>query len=259
MKYTNVLSFGGGRQTFYLLFKYWRRYKDGYVVHADVGNGDREHAEHQITYDLIDNLAKPFCKEKGIKFVTVSADIGLWQKCVERKIVPVPHPRWCTREHKIDPVKRFYRKELNAHYKKHIIVQDIGFSLDEVNRANFSVEGPKYIKTEYPLLDDKIRGQDCIDWLDQNYPQIDWKNAKSSCWFCPFAKKSALFQLTDKQKQDMIDLEENCKVPEWKFRSKPLKMYLHKDSHTLGKYDPELLASYEKEEDAGCDSGHCFL
>ena len=107
---------------------------------------------------------------------------------------------------------------------------------------------PKYIKNNYPLIDAKITRAQCIEYLQSHYPQINWNDAKSACWFCPFNKRKVLLQLTNKQKQEMITLEENCRIPSWKFKSKPIKMYLHKDCHTLDEY----------EDDITCDSGHCF-
>lgn len=99
----------------------------------------------------------------------------------------------------------------------------------------------------------KIKRQECIDWLNANYPiiingnKIDWKYAKSGCWFCPFWKKEKLLQLTDWQKQEMIKLEEQATIF-WKVKV-PFKQYLNMDKHSLDEYNEESM----------CSSGHCFV
>ena len=86
--------------------------------------------------------------------------------------------------------------------------------------------------------------------IDNN--KIDWKDAKSGCWFCPFWPKEKLMKLSDWQKQEMINLEEATKNNiKWKVDI-PFKSYLNLDKHKLDEY-------MEVTEDVACTSGHCFL
>src|SRR3990167_486184 len=117
---TRTLSFGGGVQTAYLLFKHFDRYD--YIVHAYVANGDRLHGEHDITYYILDKLVEPFCKDKGIPFkILQHKDGGLWQRSIQKKWLPMMYPRWCTQDHKIEVIRKFIRNELKADYPNNII------------------------------------------------------------------------------------------------------------------------------------------
>ena len=250
-----TLSLGAGVQSSYLLLKFPERYANGAVVHCDIANGDREHGEYPITYFIMDNIIKPFCKEKNIRLeILTHKKGGLWQRCQDEKKIPLMHPRWCTQDHKIRLMQQFIRKKLKANFPDNIVHTDIGFSFDEIERLHNYNTQLKYVVNEYPLIDKRIKRQECIDWLNVNHPivmngnKIDWKDGKSGCWFCPFWRKSKLLQLTDKQKHDMIDLENNTAYNmKWKV-NRPFNEYLNMN---LTKLDDFV-------EDEMCSSGHCF-
>ena len=243
-----ALSYGGGVQTCYLLFKYPERYD--HVIFADVSNGDHEHGEYPITYEILEKIAKPFCKDHNIPFhIVTHKDGSVWERSMKNKIIPMVHPRWCTQDHKVATITKFIRKQLKANFPENVVISEIGISYDEGHRANFT-QKYKYNKLEYPLVDSKTTRQQCIDWLTDNYPDIDWNNAKSGCWFCPFWKRGKYLQLPKEQKQELIQLEKN---------GKHYPRITLKPGHTIEHYMREDLHKLEEFMDEGCDSGHCFV
>ncbi len=241
-KQIRILSFGGGVQTTYLLLRFPERYD--YVIFADISKGDHEHGEKPKTYFLIENLIKPFCKEKGIEFITVTAKKSLWQYCEDEKLIPVTFPRWCTDKFKIRPIHKFIRNQLKA-TAKNPVFQDIGFSYDEALRSKVG-DRVKYVKTDYPLIDLKITREQCIKFLKENYPEFQIE--KSGCWFCVFAKKKEFQELKlnnpDKW-NELVNLEKNgSKFPKITLKGKPLEKFIG-DNKTLDEFQ-------------SCSEGYCF-
>jgi len=244
---TVCLSMGAGVQTTAILIKYWKRYVDGYIIFADTGD---ENAE---TYWYIEKYLKPFCKEKGLKWITVKHKHGfsLMQWCIKRKILPIRTRRWCTQDFKIKPINRFLRK-IGA-TKKNPVIEDIGISLDESHRANFSKYDVQYVKKNYPLLDDNLTRKDCHKIItDYGWPIP----AKSGCDFCMFQKRSTLRKMlqTPEGRERLEKINEMEKNDRY-YPRKPL----------IGKYvidgllHNQTLDNFpDEDEDEGCDSGHCF-
>ena len=87
---------GAGVQTTAMLLKFPDRYKNGYIIFADTGDEKKE------TYWYIENYLKPFCIEKGLRWVTVHHKHGfsLMGWCIKRKILPIRSRRWCTADFK---------------------------------------------------------------------------------------------------------------------------------------------------------------
>jgi len=258
-----LLSNGGGVQTSYMILRNYKRYQDPHkarVVMADVGAGDRDHAEYSLTYWILDNIIKPFCIEKNIKFDIRDDGESLWDLSMRKKMIPVRFPRWCTDKKKKRVIRRYMTKEMKAvrptkkNPKGNIITLDIGFSFDEVKRLKVDLEEPHYVKSNYPLLDSKTSRQDCINWLNDNYPiimngnKIDWKEAKSGCWFCMFAKRSQLKQLTPFQQEEIKKFEQNgARYPEIMLKDNPIETYFKDDKQK----------TFDNEE--SCDEGYCFV
>lgn len=95
--------------------------------------------------------------------------------------------RHCTREYKIDPIKRKVRELLGLKPRQHAagrfqVEEWVGISADEAQRAKPSRYS--WVTTRWPLLwDVPMRRAECIQWLDQRgYPVPQ----KSACYFCPF-------------------------------------------------------------------------
>src|SRR5690606_31190894 len=101
-------------------------------------------------------------------------------------------PRQCTIDFKIIPVKQAVRSRImekhglgpRQRFPKNVaIVQDIGFSYDELNRVSMW-QSPqyKYVYMTYPLVEMGLSTQDSIQYLiDNGFP-----SKRSRCYFCPF-------------------------------------------------------------------------
>ena len=97
--------------------------------------------------------------------------------------------RQCTREYKIDVVKRQIREILGLKKGeraagRYRVEQWIGISVDEAQRAKPSRD--KWIEIRWPLLVDKpMKRAEIKYWLQKNGFPIP---KKSACTFCPFRK-----------------------------------------------------------------------
>lgn len=237
-----TLSMGAGVQTTALLLMNPKRYD--YVIFADTGDEKKE------TYWYIENYLKPFCEKNNVKWVTVRHKDGfsLMQWCIKRKILPIKSRRWCTSDFKVKPINRFLRK-IGA-TKKNPVHVDIGISLDESHRANFSKKDVQYVIKEYPLLDQKITRSMCYEIIQKHGFPIP---AKSGCDFCMFTKRKDMVKLMVKDPdrfKEIVDMEKNDRY----YPKKPL----------IGKYPLENLLQnkslddFSDDDDMSCDSGHCF-
>lgn len=248
------MSMGAGIQTTAMLIAFWERYKNGVIIFADTGD------ELPETYWYIENYLKPFCKEKGLKWKTVKHKHGftLMQWCMKRKILPIRTRRWCTEDFKVKPINRFIRK-LGARKRKPVI-EDIGISADESQRANFSKKDVQYAKKEYPFLDcsPKITRNDCYKIILGNKWPLP---PKSGCDFCMFQKRSTLRKMlaTPEGRARLEQINEMEKNDRY-YPNKPLIGKYVIDgmlrNDTLDNFIEQLP---DEEYDEGCDSGHCFV
>lgn len=254
-----TLSEGIGVQTCYLLLNFPERYD--VIIHADVANGDREHGEHDITYWILDNIVEPFCKKHDLPLWIVSHPRGsIYDRSLDQNIIPMMKPRWCTQDHKVDVMTKTIRKGLEANFPDNVVISDIGFSIDESTRMDNSGSNVKYNLLDYPLIEKKITRNECVQWLNENYPiimngnKIDWKDCKSGCWFCPFTPVKKLRKLPLHRQKEMIHMEENS-TSRNKFKGKPLKVLLGSDLARLTDWTDED----DITDEMICDSGHCFV
>lgn len=88
--------------------------------------------------------------------------------------------RGCTKEYKLQPLRRKVRELWEASGRPHIY-QIIGISLDECQRMKDS--GARYITNTYPLVERRITRQGCLQWLQDHGYRIP---PKSACYFCPY-------------------------------------------------------------------------
>ncbi len=239
-----TMSMGAGVQTTALLLMDPERYD--YIVFADTGD---EKAE---TYWYIENYLKPFCKAWNLPWITVKHKHGysLMDWCIKRKILPIRTRRWCTVDFKVKPINRFIRS-LGA-TKKNPVYQDIGISLDESHRANFAKNGPKYVKIDYPLIDQKITRRQCYEIIEAHGFPIP---AKSGCDFCMFQKRSEIRKLAGEKPErfkQIVEMEKNDRYYPRKplIGTFPLEGLLHN-----GKMDDYM----DEDGFESCDSGHCFV
>ena len=76
----------------------------------------------------------------------------------------------------------------------------MGISLDEVFRVK--PNRVKYITNEYPLIDKKMRRDDCVKWMAKyGYPEPP----RSACTFCPYHNdKEWLYVKQNKNEWDEV-------------------------------------------------------
>jgi hypothetical protein len=229
------------------------------AVHADTGH---ERAE---TYAFATKWT-PWLEERGVRVVTVHPSrrlvIDNWHTDTVMIAAFTSHEtgepsgmlrRICTREWKVDPIRRW----LQANRNKQQVEQWLGITLDEVLRIKPS--GRKYVTNTFPFVEmlDRpwTRGM-VMQWLHKNNLEIP---VKSSCVFCPYHDRATWREI---QQADNGDWEKAVEVDKAIRNKRPGYLcYLTADRKPLDECDfrsPEehgQLTLWETEE---C-SGMCFL
>lgn len=118
--------------------------------------------------------------------------------------------RQCTSDYKLMPIRRKLRELLGAappDYRRvpkgRLAVQWVGFSTDEVHRANRQKDsyGVKYLDVRYPLLDLDMSRADCERWLTAR----GWTTTKSACIGCPYHGNRHWRDLRDNHPDEWAD------------------------------------------------------
>lgn len=168
------LSFGGGVNSTALLVKYYDDIDE--AVFADTG------VEHPDTYDYIDYL-----RDNGYGITTLTPNVegfdNLYDFCYTKRIFPSIHHKWCTGKFKLSTIYRYLDRPSNVM---------IGIAYDERKRASKDWLGPKTVTPMYPLIDDRVDRQGCIDIIKDAGLCVP---RKSGCWICPFQKRIELRDL----------------------------------------------------------------
>ena len=247
-----VLACGVGVQTVAEVIRNHQSYDA--IIFSDTGS------EKEETYYYVNTYLLPFVKENKINFVVVSNGKyeSLYDYCIKHREIPKRNFRWCTDKFKRQPINQYIRKTFKAHHKTNVVEKAIGISLDESERLNTFTNEPKYIKTVYPLIDDKITRLDCKRIIEDAGLPLP---IKSGCWFCPFAKKEEFRRLKIEKPElwkQLIIMEKNHpKYPNVTLKfTKPFEKLDFNFSLT----DFEDFESLEENDTfESCDSGHCFV
>lgn len=209
----HVLSFGGGTQSTHLLEEHFRgNIHYDFIVFSDTG------AEPQFIHDQVawwQDRQRGYGNTTPFIITHHNSMTGGLEEMLHRYIetdyqrfqMPLYFnrlddqgnevqagmtPRQCTVDFKIIPVKQAVRKRIldkyglgpRQRFPNHVaIVQDIGFSYDELNRVS-TWQSPqyKYIYMSYPLVEMGLSTNDSIQFLNDN----DFPTKRSRCYFCPF-------------------------------------------------------------------------
>ena len=223
----HILSFGAGVNTVALMLMLIQEGQplDG-VIFADTGG------ETPSTYESVE-MAREYIEECGIPFTIVRArprETDLYGTASRRRVIPSVQWRWCTRDFKVSPIHRYYRK-LGRH-----INQYVGIAYDEIYRMKDSRE--TYVTNIYPLIDRRFTRQDCIDLISEAGLPIP---EKSGCYFCPFNSTKRWLQLLDSHPdlfEKAIALEENSKhFPRQRLTD---QVFRERDQVTLREYRERL-------------------
>jgi hypothetical protein len=191
----HVLSFGGGVNSTALLFLIKEKGMPlDEIIFADTGN------ELPETYEIIKQINPTIVKSELAK--------DLYDYLWNKQCLPSRMKRDCTSKFKISPIRKYLR---NKYGKDAKFVTYIGIALEEAHRMRTS--DVKYIENSYPLVDNKIDRNGCIEILKRN----GFDNViKSGCFFCPFTKKAGWIDLKIKHPELMqkaVALEKNCRNP----------------------------------------------
>lgn len=153
--------------------------------------------------------------------------------------------RQCTKEYKIDVVRRAMREYLGYGPRQRVkekIELWMGISTDEIFRAKSSTV--QYITNRYPLLDRNMSRNDCLRWMKNNgYPMPP----KSSCIGCPYRSDNQWIDLKENYPEDFADAVDFDR----KIREKLVngyELYVHRSCKPLDEVD-----FYEKSEQGSLD------
>lgn len=223
-----------------------------YAIFADTG------WELRSVYEHLERL-KVEASRVGLRLVVVSAgnirDDAMrskvrGKKSADSRFASIPYytldekgnagqiRRQCTREYKIDPIRKYIRQSiLGLKPRQRVpkgtkITQWFGISYDEIGRARTSRD--EWIDHYYPLIVDRWTRQDCIKWLRDNYP--DWAVPRSACIGCPYHSNAEWRRLqveAPDEFQEAVDLDEHMRKRE-DMRG---QTYLHRSCRPLKDVD----------------------
>jgi len=163
-----------------------------HIVFADTG------AEMPYTYEHTSRCLQPMAKEgwtcKSISPVNYPElysgrcqNTTLPAYCHEKQIIPSRIYKWCSREYKANPLKK-YRIDICGKNFKENSVMLIGIALEEKHRA--VEDGVEW--TRYPLIEQDIDRKGCIELIKKAGLPIA---RKSGCFFCPNQGKAQWLEL----------------------------------------------------------------
>lgn len=168
--------------------------------------------------------------------------------------------RQCTQRWKIEPMRRWLRKELKRQgipKKPGSVEQWLGISLDEVERAKDS--DVKWQVHRFPLLEKRMTRAACVAWLTAHGLPVP---PKSSCVFCPYHTRKTFAEM---KRVNGSDWQTAIRVDEAIRDKRPgFVAYVHPDRIPLIElkiaedFGAKQL-SFVDTADAECDSGYCFL
>lgn len=139
--------------------------------------------------------------------------------------------RRCTRNFKIRPIEKKIRELAGylprKHIKKEVATVWIGISTDEAARMKPSQT--KWIVNRWPLIEQDISREGCLQWLkDKNFP----KPPKSACVFCPY-KNNQQWKETRKNNDEwraVVAMDEYIRD---KSLQNDTELFLHRDGIPL--------------------------
>lgn len=210
-----VLSNGGGQDTTYLIQRliedkeFYKKHVSGDLIIVGSDTGD----EHDHTYSNIKEMQK-MCDMAGFKFVWVTPDMQFhspsWQSLTGQytknsSIGSAAYKQTCTDNLKVKVVDRFVewylqtkyrsvgaRKRAYHHfYETHGRIKLIlGFAKGEERRTQNSnafdpVWKKKVVERYYPLIEDGISRQDCIDFFEARNRKVYPSNCKRCFYQSP--------------------------------------------------------------------------
>ena len=144
--------------------------------------------------------------------------------------------RKCTTEFKVGPINKHLRKYLGvkkgARVKNAMITQQIGISLDEVQRMSESRD--KWITMRWPLIELEMSRHDCIRWMKAHgYPEPP----KSACVGCPYHNDAKWREMKLNQPEQFADAVDFDKKIRSGFGGSNGDLFVHRSLQPLGEVD----------------------
>lgn len=200
-------------------------------------NGVMSIPTHVVTGgDLTEHVAAERPKGKYLK-----VDIPVYAKAADGSVGIIN--RSCTRDYKIDPIRRKVRELLGITGKRSplepVCEQWIGISWDEALRMKPSREPWQVMR--WPLIERRMTRYDCHQWLDRHgYPEPP----KSSCVFCPFHSDGQWRALKPEEMALAVDIDRRLRSrPPEAYRSTGV-LYLHRSCKPLDEVDLTTLEDH---------------
>ncbi len=166
--------------------------------------------------------------------------------------------RQCTKEYKIDPINRKIR-ELIGMKPKEVVKKKVGLmfgiSLDEIIRAKDSKLS--WITNLYPLLDARLRREDCIKLIkDADLPVPN----KSACVFCPYHSDRYWRNLKNNHPQEFKQaVRMDGLVRDMSKAGVKSEAYLHRSCKPLDQIDFEPDKTQLNLFEGECEEGYCGI
>lgn len=216
------VSYGGGVNSTAMVIRLLEeRFPIDKIIFSDTGD------EMPETYAFIRMFSAWLEKRYGRSIITVQnrIDKTVTQRIKRYNYLPSHFQRWCTKEFKIQPIKREVLK-----LKKHSY-QYVGIDYGEVHRMRES--DVQYITLLYPLVDWKMNRDACVKYIEEAGLPAP---GKSGCYFCFYQSPVRLKKLYDEHPdlwKKARELEENhsrYKKETWR-RDGSLKMWEDRFRH----------------------------
>jgi len=228
--------------------------------------------ENQETYDHLNTLEE-FLKEHGIPLhkVTVGklSDVIFGKIPPPQKGFPVSIPAWtagglvrrqCTAHFKLDPIQAEARRLLGYLKGERIAGKKmaramIGISMEEISRMKPS--RTPWICNHYPLIDARLRVEDCMKICKEHLGYIP---GKSACVYCPYHDDRFFLDMkTDHPEEFEIACQVDEEIRNKTKEGKDHPVFVHKSLTPLRDVDFETLVNDPNQLNLwnnACE-GHC--
>ena len=252
---TEVLSYGGGRQTVAIcvLIAQDKLPRPERIVCADTGR------EASSTWRYLNTYVRPLMKTVGLTVEIASHDLATVDLYSGNGDLLIPAytkdgklPTFCSTEWKRRPVQRYLRGKGYGPEKP--VSMWLGFSVDEVGRAKPSQTS--WITHRYPLLMDvALNKRECVALVrEAGLPEPP----RSSCWMCPHRADAEWKALSPGDFANAVMLEQEIQGKDtqggvWLHRS---RAQLENAVLDAPEVDLPLFGEKGQEE---CASGYCFV
>ena len=172
--------------------------------------------------------------------------------------------RQCTNDYKIQVVERTIRREILGLKPRQRVPKDVkvwqyvGFSTDEAGRAarargRFNQRGWQDVR--FPLIEDRMTRQDCINYLENRVPH---EVPRSACVYCPYKSNREWLRLKKAGGPDWqraVEIDKGLRT-----KGTPLEKrlnfpaYLHRSCKPLEEcnLDEDQMSLFDLECEGGC-------